>query len=120
MFGGKSASIPAVGSRASVWHGNAVHTSGGLTKSDLKMNKHGRIVSLKASRRGHLALRKNLIPRGYVAKKGVMLLGKKMLRNGSSPKRSTSSTKKRASTKKMTNKRKSSKKGGEKRKLLKK
>jgi hypothetical protein len=41
--------IPAVGSRASVWHGNAKHTSGGLTKRDLKMNKHGRIVSRRVS-----------------------------------------------------------------------
>ncbi len=38
--------IPAVGSRAQVWHGNAKHTSGGLTKSMLMKNqKTGRIVS---------------------------------------------------------------------------
>ena len=36
-----------VGSRAEVWHGNAKHTSGGLTKSQLMKNKHGRIVSKK-------------------------------------------------------------------------
>lgn len=35
----------AVGSRAQVWHGSARHTSGGLKKGDLMMNKHGRIVS---------------------------------------------------------------------------
>ena len=38
-----------VGSRASVYHGNAKHTSGGLTKKDLRKNKHGRIVSKKMS-----------------------------------------------------------------------
>ena len=38
-----------VGSRAQVMHGTAHHTSGGLTKSDLKMNKWGRIVSRKKS-----------------------------------------------------------------------
>jgi len=43
--------IPACGSRASVMHGNAKHTSGGLTKKDLKYNKEGRIVSVKASKR---------------------------------------------------------------------
>ena len=38
-----------VGSRSSVFHGNASHTSGGLKKSNLKMTKDGRIVSKKAS-----------------------------------------------------------------------
>jgi hypothetical protein len=33
-----------VGTRAEVWHGNAHHTSGGLTKGDLA-NKGGRIIS---------------------------------------------------------------------------
>jgi len=40
-----------VGSRASVFHNNAKHTSGGLTKSDLKKNKNGEIVSVKNSAR---------------------------------------------------------------------
>jgi len=40
-----------VGSRASVFHNNAKHTSGGLTKSDLKKNKNGEIVSIKNSAR---------------------------------------------------------------------
>jgi hypothetical protein len=35
----------AIGSRAQVMHGTAHHTSGGLTKKDLKYNKWGRIVS---------------------------------------------------------------------------
>jgi hypothetical protein len=38
-----------VGSRAEVFHGNAKHTSGGLTKSQLVKNKNGRIVSKKKS-----------------------------------------------------------------------
>ena len=38
-----------VGSRASVYHGNAKHTSGGLTKKDL-IKKKGRILSKKASK----------------------------------------------------------------------
>lgn len=40
-----------VGSRASVFHGNALHTSGGLYKADLKLNKSGCIVSKKNSAR---------------------------------------------------------------------
>ena len=39
-----------VGSRAEVLHGNAMKTSGGLTKKNLRRNKHGRIVSIKASK----------------------------------------------------------------------
>jgi len=39
-----------VGSRASVYHGNAKHTSGGLTKKSLRKNRQGRIVSVRASK----------------------------------------------------------------------
>jgi hypothetical protein len=38
--------VKAVGTRAEVWHGTARHTSGGLERKDLMMNKHGRIVSI--------------------------------------------------------------------------
>lgn len=41
--------IKTVGSRSSVFHGNAKHTSGGLTKKDLKKNKNGEIVSRRKS-----------------------------------------------------------------------
>jgi len=44
-------SVKTVGSRASVYHGNAKHTSGGLYKCDLKKNKDGSIVSRKNSAR---------------------------------------------------------------------
>ena len=40
-------SMMRTGSRAQVWHGTALKTTGGLKKSDLMMNKHGRIVSKK-------------------------------------------------------------------------
>ena len=55
-----------VGSRASVYHGNAVKTSGGLTKKDLRKNKHGRIVSAKASK----SAKKNKNLGSFKAKKG--------------------------------------------------
>jgi len=41
--------IKTEGSRSQVMNGNAKHTSGGLTKKDLKYNKHGSIVSKKKS-----------------------------------------------------------------------
>lgn len=50
--------IPAVGSRASVFHSNAVHTSGGLTKSDLVKNKRGEIVSKKKQAAGRKLYKK--------------------------------------------------------------
>ena len=42
------------GSRAEVWHGVALKTSGGLEKKDLVQDKYGRIVS-KAARKSALA-----------------------------------------------------------------
>ena len=57
-----------VGSRAQVMHGTAKKTSGGLTKSQLKYNKQGKIVSKKAST---LAKKNNrLVKAGYVTRKG--------------------------------------------------
>jgi hypothetical protein len=46
------------GSRAQVWHGTAKKTAGGLTKSHLMMNKHGRIVSRKQHSRGKTAIKR--------------------------------------------------------------
>ena len=65
--------VPAVGSKAQVYHGTAKHTSGGLTKSDLVQNKHGRIVSRKKQAAGRKAL-KYLTRKGYKAKKGTFRL----------------------------------------------
>lgn len=57
-----------IGSRAQVWHGTAKKTSGGLTKSHLMMNKHGRIVSKKK----HFTAKKEkrLVKAGFLTKKG--------------------------------------------------
>lgn len=74
MMGG--AKIPAVGSKAEVYHGSAKHTSGGLTRKDLMKTKRGRIVSRKKHAAGKKAL-KNLRKAGYVAKKGTFKLFKK-------------------------------------------
>lgn len=69
MSGGMSA----VGTRAQVMHGTAHHTSGGLTKKDLKYNKRGRIVSRRASSAGKRAIRR-LERAGYKARKGSFKL----------------------------------------------
>jgi len=67
-----------VGSRAEVMHDKADHTSGGLTKSDLKYNKWGRIVSRAKSAK---AKRENrLVKMGFKTQKGkfgVVKTGKK-------------------------------------------
>ena len=52
-------------------------TAGGLTKSKLKYNKRGRIVSKKASK---LAKTNNrLVNAGYITKKGILVLLKKVV-----------------------------------------
>jgi len=67
--------IKTTGSKAEVFHGNAKHTSGGLTKKDLMKHK-GRIVSRKKHALGKKAL-KNLVAAGYKAKKGTFKIFKK-------------------------------------------
>jgi hypothetical protein len=56
------------GSRQQVWNGTAYKTPGGLTKSELIMNKWGRIVSEKK----HFTAKKEMRLKkyGYTAKKG--------------------------------------------------
>jgi hypothetical protein len=56
------------GSRAQVWHGTAKKTSGGLTKTALMMNKHGRIVSRK--KHNTAKREKRLVKAGFLTKKG--------------------------------------------------
>jgi hypothetical protein len=72
MEGGKKS---AVGSRAQVMHGTADHTSGGLTKGDLKYNKAGRIVSRKKSMKAKKE--KRLVKLGFKTRKGKFGLIKK-------------------------------------------
>ena len=76
--------LPAVGSKAQVFHGTAKHTSGGLTKKDL-MKHHGRIISRKKHAAGKKAI-KHLRALGYIAKKGTFTVMRKSMAKG---KRST-------------------------------
>ena len=64
----------AIGTRAEVFHGNARHTSGGLTRNDMKLNKRGEIVSIRASNRA--SKEKRLEKAGYKTKKGEFKLFK--------------------------------------------
>lgn len=71
------------GSRAQVWHGTALKTSGGLTKTNLHMNKHGRIVSRKKFETARKE--KRLVKAGYGTKKGkfgFVKIGSKKMRGG--------------------------------------
>jgi hypothetical protein len=70
----KTRKVPAVGSKAQVFHGTAKHTSGGLTRKDLMKHK-GRIVSRKKHALGKKAF-KNLVKAGYKPKKGTFKLFK--------------------------------------------
>ena len=72
----KTGKVPAVGTKAQVFHGTAKHTSGGLEKKDLMKTKKGRIVSKKKHAAGKRALSR-LRKAGYVAKKGTFKLFKK-------------------------------------------
>jgi hypothetical protein len=60
--------MPAIGTRAQVWHGTAHHTSGGLTKAHLMKNKHGRIVSRK--KHASAKREKRLVKAGFITRKG--------------------------------------------------
>lgn len=63
------------GSRVQVMNGTVHHTSGGLTKKHLKLNKWGRIVSALKSRTAKK--QKHLEKAGYFAKKGEFGVVKK-------------------------------------------
>jgi hypothetical protein len=77
------AKMPSVGSKSQVFHGNAKHTSGGLTRKDLMKTKNGRIVSRRKHAAGKKAI-KNLRKLGYIAKKGKFTLFTKKSKRGGS------------------------------------
>ena len=98
------------GSRAQVWHETAYKTKSGLTKKDLKKNKHGRIVSKIVSE--NAKKNNHLVNAGWVTTKGKF--GSFQKETGSSPTKKGSakkSPKKKGSTKKSPKKKGSKKKG---------
>jgi hypothetical protein len=80
------------GSREQVWNGTAYKTSGGLTKSQLVMNKNNRIVS--ASKYQSAKKEKRLEKYGYFAKKGKFGYVKKSATRKSKTSPTSSSEKK--------------------------
>lgn len=56
------------GSRQSVYKGFSYKTAGGLTRKDLMMNRHGRIISVKKHKTA--SAERRLEKYGYFAKKG--------------------------------------------------
>jgi hypothetical protein len=77
------------GSRHQVWNGTSYKTEGLLVKSDLMMNKWGRIVSKK--KHATAKREKRLEKHGYFAKKGKFGYVKKSVKS----KRSTGTKKRR-------------------------
>jgi len=81
-----------IGSRQQVMNGTAYKTSGELVKSDLIMNKWGRIVSKKK----HFTAKKEkrLQKHGFFAKKGKFGVVKRTVRRSSSRKSRSKSARK--------------------------
>ena len=78
-----------IGSRAQVWHGTAYKTPGGLTKHNLLINKHGRVVSKKK----HTSAKKEkrLEKAGYKPQKGKFMLMRKSMKKPRSARRKNKS-----------------------------
>ena len=71
---GKARKSKIIGTRRQVFNGSMMKTSGGLTKTDLMLNKRGRIVSKKKHLFGVSKGRKFLADAGYEPKKGSFKL----------------------------------------------
>ena len=69
-----------IGSRAEVWHKTAYKTAGDLKRSDLMMNKNGRIVSKK--KHNTAKKEKRLEKAGFFAQKGKFGFVKKTPKRG--------------------------------------
>lgn len=73
--------VPRIGSKASVFSGHALMTSGGLKRKDLMRTKHGRIVSKKQHAAGKKAIQR-LFKLGYKPKKGQFIPMRKSMVDG--------------------------------------
>ena len=66
-----------IGSRAEVYHGTALKTSGGLLKENLLKNKHGYIVSKRKVALSRKLKTNPLMAQGYLAKRKSKKFGPK-------------------------------------------
>jgi hypothetical protein len=78
-----------IGSRAEVFHGKALKTSGGLYKKALTKNKHGRIVSLKKVLSARYKKTNPLLKLGLQQPKGTLQFGPLKLKSKSKSKSKT-------------------------------
>lgn len=69
-----------IGSRAQVYHGSALKTSGGLLKEDLVKNKHGYIVSKRKLALSRKLKTNPLMSQGYLAKRKSKKFGPKKVK----------------------------------------
>ena len=69
-----------IGSRAEVYHGSALKTSGGLFKKDLVKNKHGYIVSKRKLALSRKSKTNPLMSQGYLAKRKSKKFGPSKLK----------------------------------------
>ena len=95
--------IPKYGSRSEVFHGNAMMTTGKLTKDDLVRNKHGYIKSKRKVQQAKNPDTNPLLKMGLLAKKGSKNFGP----NISSNSELNNNSKKVKSNRKSKNNRKS-------------
>ena len=64
-----------IGSRAEVFHGKALKTSGGLLENNLVKNKHGYIVSKRKVELSRKRKTNPLMAQGYLAKRNSKKFG---------------------------------------------
>jgi hypothetical protein len=82
-----------IGSKAEVWHGSCVKTSGGLKKKDL-MHHRGRIISRKKHEQGKKAI-KRLFALGYKPTKGTFKIMRKSMAHKTAKKHGKRHTRRR-------------------------
>lgn len=71
------------GSRAEVFHGNALMTTGGLMRKDLLKNKHGHIVSTAKVKHSKDPKKNPLLAMGLLAKRRSKKFGPNYSKNNS-------------------------------------
>jgi hypothetical protein len=77
-----------IGSRAEVYHGTALKTSGGLLKENLLKNKHGYIVSKRKVALSRKSKTNPLMAQGFLAKKNSHKFGHQKLNHTHKSKKS--------------------------------
>ena len=96
--------IPKYGSRSEVFHGNALMTTGKLTKKDLVKNKHGYIKSKRKVQQSKDPKTNPLLKMGLLAKKGSKEFGPNLPNSNNQNQTKSNRTSNRTSNQKSTKK----------------